>query len=100
MDLAFVKVIDETIFVVDAIIMFLQLEIKDIAMPILDIAKLLADAVVGMLIIAMQEIIFTLRDTAIAWVIESLEKATINDEWIKCFQFQDFIQILKKYIHE
>jgi hypothetical protein len=99
-DLSFVKSIDEIIFVIDAIILFMELDVEDIVLPILDFSKLLSDSIVGMIIIAMQEIVFTLRDTAIAWIIDALTKANGNESWIKCLPFMDFVRILRKYIHD
>ncbi len=99
-DLAFVRTLDEMIFVVDTIIIFLELDVQDIVFPILDFSHLLSSAILGMIIIAMQEIIFTLRDTAIAWVIDSLVKNVGDQSWIKCLPFMDFIRILRRYIHD
>lgn len=99
-DLGFVKVLDEMIFVVDTIIIFLSLDVEDFVIPALDFAKLLSDAVVGMVIIAMQEIIFTLRDTAIAWIVEALSSNVGSESWVKCLPFMDFVRILRRYIHD
>jgi len=99
-DLAFVKTLDEMIFVIDTIIVFLELDVQDIVFPILDFSHLLSSAILGMLIISMQEIIFTMRDTAIAWVTNSLVQNVGNQAWLKCLPFMDFVKILRRYIHD
>lgn len=99
-ELGFVKMLDEMIFVVDTIIIFLSLDTEDFIIPTLDFSKLLSEAIVGMIIIAMQEIIFTLRDTAIAWIVDSLSKNVGNQNWVKCLPFMDFVRILRRYIHD
>jgi hypothetical protein len=99
-DLAFVKTLDEMIFVIDTIIVFLELDVQDVLFPIIDFSHLLSSAILGMLIIAMQEIVFTLRDTAIAWVIDSLVQNVGDQTWLKCLPFMDFVRILRRYIHD
>jgi len=99
-DLAFVKTLDEMIFVIDTIIVFLELDVQDVVFPILDFSHLLSSAILGMLIISMQEIVFTMRDTAIAWVVNSLVQNVGNQAWLKCLPFIDFIKILRRYIHD
>ncbi len=99
-ELAFVKTIDEMIFVVDTVIVFLELDVQDVIFPIVDFSHLLSTAVLGMLIISMQEIIFTLRDTAISWVIDSLVKNVGDGSWIKCLPFMNFTRILRRYVHD
>lgn len=99
-DLSFVKMIDEMIFVVDTVIIFLSLDMEDFVIPALDFSKTLSEAIVGMVVIAMQEIVFTLRDTSIAWIVEELSKNVGGENWVKCLPFMDFVRILRRYIHD
>ena len=99
-DFDFVSTIDELIFIIDTIISFMQLEISDFVLPNLDFAKLISDTVVGMVVISMQEIVFTLRDASIAWIIDALSRRVGDNAWAKCLPFMDFTRILKRYVHD
>lgn len=99
-DLGFVNTIDQLIFIIDTIMAFMAFQVNDLVLPNLDFAKLISDSIVGMLIVAMQEIVFTLRDTAIAWVVDGLVANVGNKEWIKCFPFMNLVGILREYIHD
>ena len=97
---ALVEIIDQMIAVVSIIITFIQLDVKDLVLPPLDFVKDITDSIIGMLIIALQEIVFTLRDSSIAWIIDSISSKSSNQPWVKCLPYMDFIEILRKYIHD
>jgi len=99
-ELGFIDTIDQLIFIIDTILAIMGTNITDIMIPPLDFSKLLSDSIVGMICIALQEIIFTLRDSAIAWIVDALTKNVGNQAWIKCFPYMGLIQILKEYIHD
>lgn len=94
--------IEHTIVLLDVIITFLELDIKDLVIPFLDFAKLLAEAIVGALIMILQQIVFTLRDTTIAWVCQELSKIQQNEDasFLKCLPFVELIEIIKRYMSD
>lgn len=99
-DLGFVSTLDSLIFIVDTIINIMQINISDFVLPSLDFAKLISDTIVGMIIVAMQEIVFTLRDTTISWLVEALTRRVGDNAWVKCLPFMDFVNIIKRYMHD
>lgn len=99
-ELDFITYLDYTISVIDIVLVFLELDIKDLIMPSLDFIRDISNAAIGFLLIGMQQIIFTLRDGAIAWIIQEIEKNTADVNWAKCLPYMDFLSVLKKYIHD
>lgn len=94
------KGIDALIAVIDIIITFLNLDLKDIVFPSLDFIREITEATIGFLCIAIQEIIFTMRDSGIQYIINKINEVTDRENYAKCFPFMDFMSILKKYIHD
>ncbi len=99
-ELGFIDTIDQLIFIIDTILGIMGTSVSDIMIPELDFAKLISDSIAGMICIALQEIIFTLRDTAIAWIVDALTKNVGNQSWVKCFPYLSLINILREYIHD
>ncbi len=96
----FGRAIDTTIAIVDIILTFATLDINDLIMPSLDLIRELTEAVTGFICIALQEIIFTIRDSAIDWILQQIDETTSTDSWAKCMPYMDFVAVLKKYIHD
>jgi len=96
----FAQAIDSIVAIIDIMLSFLELDIKDFVMPSLDFIREITEAAIGFLCIAMQEIIFTLRDAGFEWIIKKIDEATEDMEWAKCLPYMDFITIMKKYIHD
>lgn len=99
-ELNFVKFIDYMIATIDITLVFLEFEINDIVFPAMDFIREISEAAAGFVLIAMQEIIFTVRDSAIAWIIDEIENNTNDVNWAKCLPYMDFISIIKKYISD
>jgi len=96
----FGRYIDSTISVIDIVLMFLILDIKDFVLPTFDFIREISKAVVGFLLISIQTILFTVRDSAIDWILQEIDDATKSKKWVKCVPYMDLISILKKYIHD
>ena len=92
--------INVIITIIDIIITFLSLELNDFIFPTLDFIREITEAAIGMLCIAMQEIIFTMRDSGIQFIIDKINETTDRENWAKCFPFMDFMNVLKKYIND
>lgn len=93
-------IIDQLILIIDAIIIFLEADVQDIALPVLDIGNMLLQAIMGAVIIALQQVVFTLRDLSVSWVLGTIQDNIGDQPWLKCLPFMDFVKILRKYIHD
>jgi len=96
----FGKSIDRNIAVIDIIITFLDLEISDITMPIIDFIREISEAAAGFLAIALQQLMFTIRDSGIEWIIDKIDEKIDPESAMKCLPYLDFIKVLKKYIND
>lgn len=93
--------IDALIAIIDIVLVFLELELgKDIIFPALDFIREITEATVGFLCIAMQQMLFSLRDQGIEAIIKAIDENTSKSNWAKCLPYMDFISIIKKYIHD
>jgi len=92
--------INSTIAVIDIILMFIDFDIQDLVMPSLDFIREISEAVVGFVCIALQEVLFTLRDGTIDLIIQKIDEQVGTNSWAECLPYMDFISILKKYIHD
>lgn len=102
---SFIKSIDYMIAVIDIAIILLQFELKDLILPILDFSQTIMNQVMGALFIALQQIIFILKDTAVGWVLEKL--GNIEGDEAKCIPWVQFVKVLEnlvinheKYMHD
>ena len=96
----FAKSIDIIITIIDIIITFITLDLKEIVFPSLDFIREITQAAIGFLCIAMQEIIFTMRDSGIQFIINKITEVTDKENYAKCFPYMDFMSVLKKYIND
>jgi len=96
----FGQVINSLIVVIDIILTFIDFDINDLIMPAFDFIRTISEAVVGFVCIALQEILFTLRDGTINFIIQQIDEAVGTDSWAECLPYMDFIGIIKKYIHD
>jgi len=92
--------LDSLIFIIDAIILFLEMDIKDFVFPSLDFSAMLMESVMSALMMVLQEIIFTLRDTAINWILQTVQDNLGNSPALKCLPFMDLIRFIRTYLHD
>lgn len=92
--------IDTLVAFIDLIIVLIAEEAKPFTFAIMDLIKDLMVAVVGAILIAVQQVIFELRDKAIDKIVKWISSHEQNNLWSKCLPFNDFINILKKYVSD
>jgi len=96
----FGKAVNGTIAIIDVVLVFLEMDISDFMLPILDFMRELSEAIIGFMCLAFQEIIFTVRDSAIDWIIGQIDALSTDESWMECLPYMDFISVLKKYISD
>ncbi len=104
-DTDFVKWLDVLIAFVDLIITFISSDIKKISTMIPDFIKEIANGVIGAVLLVLQEVLFALRDSAINYIIQQINRAQqipldIENIWAKCIPFAQLLDILKKYVSD
>lgn len=99
-DPSVIGVIDSLIFIIDAIILFLQMDLKDFVFPSLDFSAMLMEGIMSALMMVLQEIIFTLRDTAINWILQTVQDNLGDSPALKCLPFMDLIRFIRTYLHD
>ena len=92
--------IDSLIFIIDAIIIFLEMDLQDFVIPTLDFSSMMMESIVSALVMILQEIIFTLRDTAINWILQTVQDNLGESPALKCIPFMDLIRFIRKYLHD
>lgn len=96
----FGKFIDTMITFIDFIIVFLTQDIKKLSLLIPDIIKELMDSIMGMVLLIIQETLFSLRDSAIGKIFGWMDEWDTNKVWSKCLPLKQMIDILKRYVHD
>lgn len=99
-DSDFGKFLDKLIAFVDFIIIFLTQDIKKLVIFIPDLIKEVMDAVMGMVLLLIQETLFALRDSVLAVIFNWIDSWDTEKVWAKCLPLKQFINILKKYIND
>jgi len=97
----FGKAIDRQIALIDIILTFMTLDLsEELVAPTLDFIREISEAAVGFLCIAMQEIVYTLRDSTINWIIDKIDEKQDPESIMKCLPYLDFMSVMKKYIND
>lgn len=102
-DTDFGKWLDVLIAFVDLIITFISADIKKLSVMIPDIIKEITNGVIGAVLLVLQEVLFALRDSAINYILQQIDRAKglsldIENIWAKCIPFAQFLDLLKRYL--
>jgi hypothetical protein len=102
-DANFGKWLDILIAFVDLIITFIGTDLKKISIMIPDLIKEFTNGVISAVLLILQQVLFAIRDSAIAKIIEEIDRA--NSEgfnwqtiWAKCIPFSQLLDVIKKYV--
>jgi hypothetical protein len=100
-DTDFVKYIDLLITFVDLILVFLSEGIKDFNFFIPDFIKEMTDATLGAILIVLQQLLFSIRDSLINQLMKALSFDMNGDSiWAKCLPLNQLTMVMKKYVHD
>jgi hypothetical protein len=100
-DTDFAKWMDVLIAFVDVIIVFLSSNIKKLSLAIPDFLKEIMNGVIGAILLILQEILYTIRDSLINELLRLFDSNAKTDQiWAKCLPLMDLIEILRKYISD
>lgn len=98
---SFAKFMDHLIAFIDLISVIIKNDIKGLSLGSIDFIKDIMDAVMGAVLIVIQETVFTLRDSAIDEILKWMENWDDDMQvFSKCFQLSDFLGLIKKYVHD
>ncbi|MCK9429425.1 MAG: hypothetical protein M0R17_05435 [Candidatus Omnitrophica bacterium] len=99
-DSDFGKFLDNLIAFVDFIIIFITQDIRRLVIFIPDLIKEIMNAIMGMIILLIQETAFALRNSVLSVIFEWMDKWDTERTWSKCLPLKQMINILKKYISD
>lgn len=99
-DTGFGKFLDHLITLIDFIIILLTQDIKRIVFFIPDFVKEIMTAVMGAVLLLIQEVSFALRDSILEIIFVWIDTWDTEKTWSKCLPLKQMINILKKYIHD
>jgi len=102
-DSDFGKWLDLMIAFVDLIITFIGTDLKKISIMLPDLIKEIMNGVIGAILLILQQVLFAIRDSAIAKIIEEIDRAAneginMSTIWAKCIPFAQLLDVIKKYI--
>lgn len=96
----FGKFLDTLIAFIDFIIIFLKEDIKRISFFIPDFIKEIMSAIMGAILLVLQETAFALRNSIIGMIFEWMDSWDTDQTWSKCLPLKQMINILKRYVHD
>ena len=96
----FAKFLDMMVTFVDFVIILLTDNLNLIQLYIPDIIKELMNAIMGMVLMVMQETLFALRDSVVSVIFDWMDSWDTDQTWAKCLPLKDMINVLKKYVHD
>lgn len=99
-DSNFGKFLDNLIAFVDFIIIFLTEDVRRITFLIPDLIKEIMSAIMGAVLLVLQETSFALRDSVISMIFEWMDNWDTEQTWSKCLPLKQMINILKRYVHD
>jgi hypothetical protein len=99
-DSDFGKFLDMLITFVDFIIILLTDDIKKLTFFIPDVIKEIFSAIMGAVLLVIQETIFSLRDSVLRVIFDWMDEWDNNGTWAKCLPLKHMIDVLKKYVHD
>jgi len=93
--------LDTLIVFIDFIIAFLTRDLKQLVLFIPDFIKELFGAVMGAILLILQETLYTIRDSVLQsvldWIDESVDAGAL---WAGCLPMQQFLDIIKRYVSD
>lgn len=99
-DTEFANFLDMLITFVDFVITLLTQDLKRLTFMIPDIIKEIFTAIMGAILLVVQETLFALRDSVISVIFEWMDSWDNEGTWSKCLPLKSLINILKKYVHD
>lgn len=104
-DSGFGKWLDVLIAFVDLIITFIGTDLKKISIMIPDLIKEITNGVIGGILLILQQVLFAIRDSAIAKILEEIDRSaaegiSMSTIWSKCLPFAQLLDVIKKYISD
>lgn len=99
-DSDFGKFLDHMISFLDFIIIFLTQDIKRITFFIPDFVSEIMTAIIGAILLLIQETAFALRNSVLSVIFEWIDSWDSEKVWSKCLPLKQMINVLKKYIHD
>lgn len=99
-DSDFGKFLDHLITALDFIIIFLTQDIRRITFFIPDFVKEIMNAIMGAILLLLQETCFALRNSIISIIFKWMDSWDTEKTWSKCLPLKQMINIFKKYFHD
>lgn len=100
-DTDFTKWIDVLISFIDLIIVLLTSDLKKIELFIPDFIKEITNAIIGAILLVLQETLFSLRDSIINRILGEIDNAVDeNSVWAKCLPLQQLLDVIKRYVSD
>lgn len=100
-DSKFGEFLDKLIAFIDLIIAFLTQDLKKLVFFIPDFIKEIFSALMGAILLVLQETLYTIRDSVLQsildWIDDSVDGGSL---WAQCLPMQQFLDILKKHVHD
>jgi len=100
-DTGFGKFLDTLIVFIDFMIAFISRDLRKIIIFIPDFIKEIFGALMGAILLLLQETLYTIRDSILQsimdWIDDSVKGGSL---WAGCLPFQQFLDIIKKYISD
>lgn len=99
-DSDFGKFLDKMIVFIDFIIIFLTQDLKKIITFVPDFIKEIMIAIMGAILLLIQETVFALRDSILQVIFEWMDSWDTERTWSKCLPLKQMINVLKKYVND
>lgn len=100
-DTDFVKWLDVLISFIDLIIVLLTSDLKKLELFIPDFIKEITNAIIGAILLVLQETLFALRDSIINRILAEIDDAADqNSIWAKCLPLQQLLDVIKRYVSD
>ncbi len=100
-DTGFGSFLDMLIVFVDFIIAFITRDLKQIVLFIPDFIREIFGAVMGSILLLLQETLYTIRDSLLQSLLDWVDDSVDSDSlWAKCLPMQQFLNLIKTYISD
>jgi hypothetical protein len=96
----FADFLDSLITLIDFIIILLTDDLKRFIFIIPDIIKIIYDAIMGAIILLIQETAFALRDSVIKMILQWIDEIDTDQTWSKCLPVKQLLNVIKKYVND
>lgn len=100
-DTEFGDFLDKLIAFIDLIIAFVSRDLRSIVFFIPDFIKEIFGALMGAILLVLQETLYTIRDSVLQSILDWIDESVDGGQlWAACLPFQQFLDILKKYVSD